>query len=410
METENSWERIQNTENIIDRAKTTLDEMMEKQSDIQAIGLTGQMHGITYVDKEGHSVSPLYTWQDGRGNLPDFNGKTLVQVIEQIAGIPSYTGYGLVTHLYNCRKGLVPERAETFCTIADYFGMVLTGRREPLVHASNAASFGFFDVEKCLFKENELELIGKQICEEQAKHMLQGFFPEITDSLEILGTYQGIPVSVAIGDNQSSFLGAVGDQERAILVNMGTGGQISLLSEKYIEVPGVETRPFLNGNYLLVGASLCGGRAYALLEQFFRRYLNAVYPETEAASQYMIMEKLAEKGRNAKNGMKVTTTFSGTRLNPEQKGKITDIMEENFTPESLIYGVLHGMVKELYDFYRNIDAAVHIPAEVLVASGNGLRKNRILQELFAEMFGAPITVSEYEEEAACGAAKSALKI
>ena len=52
---------------------------------------------------------------------------------------------------------------------------------------------------------------------------------------------------------------------------MGTGGQISVLSGQYFSGDGIEARPFLNGKYLLAGASLCGGKAYALLEQFFRK-------------------------------------------------------------------------------------------------------------------------------------------
>ena len=38
--------------------------------DIAVIGITGQMHGIVYTDCNGMAISPLYTWQDGRGNLP----------------------------------------------------------------------------------------------------------------------------------------------------------------------------------------------------------------------------------------------------------------------------------------------------------------------------------------------------
>ena len=38
--------------------------------DIERIGVTGQMHGILYLDGEGNAVSPLYTWQDARGDAP----------------------------------------------------------------------------------------------------------------------------------------------------------------------------------------------------------------------------------------------------------------------------------------------------------------------------------------------------
>ena len=51
---------------------------------------------------------------------------------------------------------------------------------------------------------------------------------------------------------------------------------------------GIEARPFLHGDYLLAGASLCGGKAYALLEKFFRELVKEAtgqetgrYPERE---------------------------------------------------------------------------------------------------------------------------------
>ena len=97
--------------------------------------------------------------------------------------------------------------------------------------------------------------------------------PEICEDMEVLGMYKDIPVTVAIGDNQASFLGAAGSENNTLLVNMGTGGQISVLTDQYFETEGIEARPFLGGKYLLVGASLCGGKAYALLENFFRSFM-----------------------------------------------------------------------------------------------------------------------------------------
>ena len=77
IKTSREWERIQDIEQIVSVAKAVLDELTGLYPDVQSIGLTGQMHGIVYVDQEGEGVSPLYTWQDGRGNLPGPDGKTL---------------------------------------------------------------------------------------------------------------------------------------------------------------------------------------------------------------------------------------------------------------------------------------------------------------------------------------------
>ena len=59
------------------------------------------------------------------------------------------------------------------------------------------------------------------------------WLPDVCMGIEKLGTYRGRTVTTAIGDNQASFLGAAGDEENILLVNMGTGGQISVLSSQY---------------------------------------------------------------------------------------------------------------------------------------------------------------------------------
>ena len=138
------WERIQDVSGILRKTQTALEEILDRTPDISSIGLTGQMHGIVYVDQAGTAVSPLYTWQDGRGNQPDFRqGKSVCACLSEDYGVKAASGYGMVTHLYNVQKGLVPRKAVSFCTISDYLGMALTGRSLPLLHISQAASLGF---------------------------------------------------------------------------------------------------------------------------------------------------------------------------------------------------------------------------------------------------------------------------
>ena len=62
---------------------------------------------------------------------------------------------------------------------------------------------------------------------------------------------------------------SVKDRNAEMLVNVGTGSQFSVFSERCMQAEGLETRPMPGGGWLLVGASLCGGRAYALLAEFF---------------------------------------------------------------------------------------------------------------------------------------------
>ena len=367
---------------IFQTVKRILDEELQQYPQITSIGITGQMHGVLYVDAQGQAVSPFYNWQDGRGD------KNYCQEIFQKTGYTVFSGYGFATLYYNQRNQLEPPQAVSFCTIMDYVVMQLTGNRTPLMHPTNAASLGLYLLEQNAFDREAVGALG-----------LSHFsLPEIAMEPALAGTYQGIPVGVAIGDNQASFYGSVKHEENTALVNFGTGSQISAVID-HVEIVDVdaqlEIRPYLFGKYLICGSALCGGKAYAILETFFSAYVG------NGEQQYETMNRLAQKAYEQKSALNVKTQFSGTRKDPELKGSILDITENNFTPEQLILGVLQGMAEELKQYF---DAMQLDHVTQLAASGNAMQKNPVLPLVLQDLFGLPVTLTENKEEAAIGAA------
>ena len=372
--TENSWEKIQDPKKILHIAKSILEELLSKDpSSVRCIGITGQMHGIVYTDKNGEAVSPLYTWQDGRGNLP-YGDTTYAR------RLGSFSGYGNVTDFYNRENGLVPENAVSYSTIHDYFAMHLCGLTTPLIHASDAASLGLYDA------------VEKRFSYEHCK-------VSVTDEFEIIGEYCGIPVSVAIGDNQASVFATLADDD-SLLINVGTGSQISIVSNTPLYGENIECRPYVGGKYLIVGAALCGGRAYSLLAKFYGEILSAAGVKTDDV--YWIMARMISgKGDTS---LSVDTRFDGTRKNTEIRGSISGISTSNFTAADLTLGVLEGITSELYGMYLEMGCERF----GIVGSGNGIRKNPALVSVAEKIFGGELKVPEYPEEAACGAALFAL--
>lgn len=390
LETPNPWEKIQDPNHIRATALQAVETLLAQHPDTQRIGITGQMHGILYLDATGTPVSPLYIWQDGRGDQPYDRQETYAQHVSRITGYPAATGYGMVTHWYNLQNGLVPASATQLCTIHDYIAMLLSGNTVALTEASDAASLGLFDVEKGCFDQDALKKAGID----------PAMVPKLAET-PCIGHFRGsIPVYIPIGDNQASFLGATGGKTDAMLVNMGTGGQFSVYTEHFLECPGLETRPF-PGGFLLVGSSLCGGRAYALLESFLRQTAKAMTGSTPN-SCYDAMNTLLSSGC-PEDLPTVVPLFQGTRQDPTLRGSITGLNTENFTPRHLIWAMLQGMTAELHDMYLRFLAAGGAPA-VLIGSGNGLRRNSHLQNCFSRMFGQKLVMSDCNEEAATGAA------
>ena len=374
---------------IIDKAERLLDHILQCYGNIISIGLSGQMHGILYIDEEGNAVSNLFNWQDKRGDQLTESGETVCEIIARITGERISTGYGIATHYYNMRGGLVPAEAVGFCSIMDYFGMRICGLKKAVTHISVAASFGLFDLKNNKFSLDKLSLLG-----------IDGdILPTVTAESVVLGECRGIPVSVALGDNQASFLGSVRDHRTDALVNIGTGSQVSAVTEYRESGADIEIRPLIEGKYLTCGSALCGGFAYSMLEAFFRSY--TVSAGMQEANQYKIMNQIAlEAYEKGERGMEVDASFLGKRSAPNVRGSIKNIDRENFTPSALVIGILRGMCNELYELYEGFAEK----KSRIIASGGAVRNNEVLLKLIAERFGVEVTLNDIKEEAATGAA------
>lgn len=390
-----SFEKLQSPQKIINTVKQAVTTVCENLSP-DAIGITGQMHGILYLDKNNTPCSPLMIWQDERGNEVFENGETYAQYLTRVTGISASSGFGLTTHFYNLKNNLVPQNAVMLCTIHDYLASLITSTK-PVTHSSDGASLGFFDLENLRFDNVALEKAGINPC----------FLPEVIKGTECIGKTtcdflpDNIPVAVAIGDNQASFLGSVAEPENSVLVNVGTGSQVSFLTKTVTSVKCGEIRPLTDDSYIYVGSSLCGGRAYAILKSFFS--MCATMLNGSADNLYEKMDKLSETNFTISDKLNVNCEFCGTRENPTKRGFIDNISAENFTPENLICGFLNGVCTELKDMYLQATDLLVKKPQRLVCSGNGLRKSLVWRNIFSQEFGFSAELPKHSEEASVGA-------
>lgn len=302
-----SCNRVQNPEKLYEVARKAAVELAAERGKPDSIGFTGQMHGVLYVDKEGRAVTPLYTWQDESGNEKFSGDRTYEHILREKVGV-SATGYGMTTHFFLCHKKEVPEKACWMTTISDYIAMRFCNRIKPVLARDMAASWGCFDLEKGKFLKEKLETIG----------IRTDCIPEICEEHETIGMaveegLEGVPVMASLGDNQASFIGSVQNLKDTVLVNIGTGSQVSFGTDRYYRTEGsIELRPCVKDSYLLVGAGLCGGRAYAMLEQFYRQIAAMAGEDIANVPLYESMEKQARdfvKVNGIDEAWDIRTTF-----------------------------------------------------------------------------------------------------
>ena len=81
-----AYEKTQDADCILVKVNEIIQQLIETHGHINCIGVTGQMHGILYVNKEGNAISPLYTWQDSRGDLLYTSEETYAQYLTKKTG------------------------------------------------------------------------------------------------------------------------------------------------------------------------------------------------------------------------------------------------------------------------------------------------------------------------------------
>lgn len=388
------FERLQDPETILQMVESILNRLLSDVQDASSIGISSQMHGIVYTDRSGASVSPLYTWQDMRGDRIFQGSKRYCDVFKELTGYSISTGYGMVTHFYHIVNQALPADAISLCTIGDYVAMRLGGSIKPTTDATLAASLGGFDLRAGTFDTYAL----------RKASITDNMLPIIAPHATEIGKFDGrLTVYNAIGDNQASYFGAVQSVSDSLLVNIGTGAQLSVMTESVTHVPNWETRPAVGGGYLLVGAMPNGGNVYAVVEKFFRDVMYLFGPH-HPESLFDEMEDLLECARPGVDGLQVSTQFYGTREHPDSRGAIHNIMPENFTPIDLMIGTVEGLVDQLVSFYERLPDELKRKMKHVVGSGNGIRKSRYMRERIEQRLSKTIEVALCDEEAAYGAA------
>lgn len=355
------------------------------------IGVTGQMHGILYVDATGKAVSPLYTWLDRQAEARTEGGRYL-ELFQAVTGEAVPSGYGAVTHFTQSRSGRIPETATLLCTAPDYLVMRLCGLTHPLTDPTLAHSLGLFSLEQLSFK-SEWAKLGESRVQ----------LPKISVRGAVAGEYEGVPVVTALGDNQASFIGSVSDPEHSVLVTLGTSGQVSCVTHELKYADGLETRPFPNNRFLLVGASLTGGKALEMLAKLVDEVAYKLTGE-HLSDPYKLLEVDPESLQPPY--LEVDTRFAGSRNTGATTGTIGNITPDNFTLEQLTYGFAQGVVNELYGFWQGGFKVAETTAGIskLIGSGNVLRRSALVRKRLQETFGLPLTLTPHREEAAVGAA------
>ena len=381
---------------IIEKLLRCLYQSFSDLSSVQFISLTGQMHGILLIDENQKPRTNLITWRDSR---PAFYSQT--QSYGEKNGCIVHPGYGAHTLVALQQESLDLIRSTQLCTITSFILGRLCGIYA--IDETLAASIGIFDLVKKQWNQTQIEELG----------LPKTVFPAVVPSCipagilkAELATQFGLPCTVKvfspIGDNQASFLGSTGFIKAGV-INLGTGGQLSLPCDSLAYHPSLEIRPLPSQGYLQTYSSLCGGWAYGYLKDYCKDLLKQFGVERTDSDIYQVLDSLALE-KETSEGLVVDTQFLGSREKDARSGSINNLDTKNFTIANLALGFLQGMVHELHNPVMSIKSLPFI-----VASGNAVRKSPVVQKIIEQEFGCACKVSPFVEEAAIGSILGCIK-
>lgn len=383
-----------------------------------SVGLAGQMHGGLVLSDGFEPLTNFITWQDERAaeEMADGGPTFLEQFMESAderavadTGCRPSTGYLGLTLYWMVRTGGMPAEARRAAFIHDWVAAKLCGNA-PVTSPGNAASTGLFNVRAGEWDRRLLEVVG--VTADLLPPVLEAGTPMGTlcpGMAEATGLTGDTTVHTPLGDNQASVLASLSSWRDQVLVNVGTGGQVSAVTDQFISTPSLEARPFVEGRLLCCGASLRGGAALDYLAHHYRRVLESI--GDAALSQAAVLGRLVELARQTPggaDGLTVEPFFGGRRADSTTRGRVHGMTDANNTPGHWARAFIEGIVAELASYYRAMKAEGLAERSLLVGSGNGMRLNDVMRDAAVGAFRMPAVLPAWQEESACGAALAAM--
>ena len=392
---------LQNPKILFDIVCNNLRNLSKTYQYVDAIGITGQMHGIILINKDGEAISPAYTWLDGRS---EWIGEGSISYCKELEGLYGHVvpqGYGVATLYTLMRCGELPSEARALTTIPAYIAMRLAGKAYPEMGQSLAQSLGWYSLKECQFLPLWDDVLPLPA-------------PAILPPATIIGTvaqgaYKNTPIVTPEGDNQAGFLASVRDFEKSLLFNIGTSSQVSFVDAqshhnkaKNQHNEYLEQRPFLENRALWVGAGLSGGKSFEVLASFIQEI--ALQLGLANADPYTMFHELE---RPSTDPLFIDTAFAGTRLDAQQRGAIAGITASNFTLPRIYWGIAEGVIRELCELMGNKGLGSSILKRedaYAVISGNAGEKSAALGTALAYAIKRPVRRLMDREAAARGMA------
>jgi xylulokinase len=371
--------------------------------EISGIALTGQMHGLVLLDRNGSVQRPSILWCDQRTEVEcrEITERIGAARLIELTANPALTNFTL-PKIWWVQKN-EPEiwaRAGAILLPKDYIRLRLSGSRATDV--AEASGTLLFDVANRQWSRPMME----------ASRLNVDLLPKVSESCEISGHVSeegaraaglraGTPVIAGAGDQAAGAVGMGIVRTGAVSATIGTSGVVFAATAGPVRDPAGRIHTFCHAvpqRWHVMGVTQAAG--YSL--RWFRDQFGAVGdPAQDAYAQLMAEASAAPAGAD---GLLWAPYLMGERtphLDPNARGALVGISATH-TRAHVVRAILEGVAFSLRDTLT-IFAELKIPVESVRLGGGGARGS-LWRQIQADVYGMPVGLVEAEEGPAYGAA------
>jgi xylulokinase len=367
---------------------------------IQAIGLSGQMHGAVLMDAAGAVVRPAIIWCDQRTEAECRWIESTIGTsrLLELTSNPALTNFTLTKLLWV--RTYEPEtwgRVRHVLLPKDYVRWRLSG--EHAIDVADASGTLMLDVARRRWSPEVLDGAGIDV------RLLPQVFesPEVCarvsrDAARSIGVPEGTPIVAGAGDQAAGAVGMGITRPGAVSATIGTSGVVFAATDRPVTDPRGRLHTFCHavpGRWHVMGVTQAAG----LSLRWFRDLL--------ASSGVTYDDLTAEAARvpPGADGVLWAPYLMGERtphLDPNIRAALIGLAA-NHGRGHVVRAVLEGVAFSLRDTFT-IFSELAVPVERIVAGGGGAR-SALWREIQATVYGRAVeTIAAADDGAAYGAA------
>lgn len=376
--------------------------------EIGGIGLSGQMHGLVMLDREGCVLRPSIIWCDQRTGeeCQQMNQRVGERRMIEITANPPMTGFTASKILWV--KKHQPElysRCAHILLPKDYIRYKLTG--EFASEVSDASGMQLMDIAGRCWSD---ELLSKlEIDKELLPRLYES--PDITGQVhrqaaDATGLSAGTPVVGGAGDNPAAAIGTGVVAEGSAFTTIGSSAVVYAISNQ----PRIDLQGRVHslcasvpGKWTVMSCTQGAGLSLKWLRD------TCCAPEVEEASRqgldpYLVMDRLAEEVPIGSEKLLFLPYLMGERSphpDPDCRGVFFGLSAIH-SRANLIRSVLEGVAfsqRECVDVFQEMGVAVN---DMTVTGGGG--RSAVWRQMLADLYHCPVHTLAADEGAALGAA------